>query len=34
LRNGLNVAAGKVTHRAVATALKCKYVSAESLLAA
>jgi alanine dehydrogenase len=33
LRNGLNVAAGKVTHRAVATALKCKYVSAESFLA-
>jgi alanine dehydrogenase len=34
LRNGLNVAAGKVTHRAVATALQRKYVSAESVLAA
>ena len=33
LRNGLNVADGKVTHRAVATALHCKYVSAEAVLA-
>ena len=33
LRNGLNVAGGKVTHRAVATALHCKYVSAEAVLA-
>jgi len=33
LRNGLNVAAGKVTHRAVATALRCKYVSPEAVLA-
>ncbi len=34
LRNGLNIAFGKVTYRAVATALKQKYVSAESVLAA
>ena len=33
LRNGLNVADGKVTHRAVATALHCKYVSPEAVLA-
>jgi alanine dehydrogenase len=33
LRNGLNVALGRVTHRAVAEALHRKYVSAESLLA-
>ena len=33
LRNGLNVARGKVTHRAVATALHCKYVSPEAVLA-
>ena len=33
LRNGLNVAGGKVTHRAVATALHCKYVSPEAVLA-
>ena len=30
LRNGLNIAAGKVTCRAVAEALRYKYVSAEA----
>jgi alanine dehydrogenase len=34
LRNGLNIAFGKVTYRAVATALKQKYASPESVLAA
>jgi alanine dehydrogenase len=34
LRNGLNIAFGKVTHRAVANALKRKFVAAESVLAA
>jgi alanine dehydrogenase len=34
LRNGLNIAFGKVTHRAVATALKRKFLSPESVLAA
>jgi len=34
LRNGLNIAFGKVTHRAVANALKRKFVSPESVLAA
>jgi alanine dehydrogenase len=34
LRNGLNIAFGKVTYRAVANALKRKFVSAESVLAA
>ena len=33
LRQGLNIALGKVTYRAVATALHQRYVSAESLLA-
>jgi len=34
LRNGLNIAFGKVTYRAVAEALRLKFVSAESVLAA
>ena len=34
LRNGLNVAFGKVTYRAVADALNLKFVSAEAVLAA
>jgi alanine dehydrogenase len=34
LRNGLNIALGKVTYRAVAEALRRKLVSAESVLAA
>jgi alanine dehydrogenase len=34
LRNGLNIAFGKVTYRAVADALRLKFVSAEAVLAA
>jgi alanine dehydrogenase len=33
LRNGLNVCEGKVTYHAVAQALDCEYVSADSMLA-
>jgi len=34
LRNGLNIAFGKVTYRAVADALQLKFMSAEAVLAA
>jgi alanine dehydrogenase len=33
LRNGLNVYQGRITHRAVAEALKLEYTPAEKLLA-